>query len=121
MQTITPRTDSGNIKVLVMIDVSTGFVRAIAMPNENAETIARELISEWIGAFGPMHYLLTDGPNLAGKCLDCLVEQLGVGRMKTYPLHPQTNGTVERWNCTLARDLASFMTPGCSIHWRILG
>lgn len=41
---------------------------------------------------------------------------MGIGRMKTYPFHPQANGTVERWNRTLARDLASFVATG-SADW----
>ena len=60
-----------------------------------------------------MERLLSDGgTNLVGNVIKSLTSILGVGRMQTYPLHPQANGTVERWNRTLARDLASFMATG---------
>lgn len=48
VQTITPRTDAENIKILVMIDVFTRFVRAVPIPNEKAETISEVLLDEWI-------------------------------------------------------------------------
>ena len=115
IQTITPRTEAGNIKILVMIDVFTRFVRAIPIPNEKSETVAKILLDEWIAVFGPMEKLLSDGgTNLVSKVVENLVEQLGVGRVQTYPWHPQANGTVERWNRTVAKDIASFMTTGNS-------
>ena len=46
VQTITPRTRSGCIKVLVIIDVFTRFVRATAVPDEKAETLARVIIDD---------------------------------------------------------------------------
>lgn len=111
--TNTPRTTQGNIKVLVIIDVFTRYVRAKAIPDETGETIALALLGEWISVFGPMDALLSDGgSSLVGAVVEKLLKRLGIGHVKTYPLHPQANGTVERWNRTLSRDLASFMTTG---------
>lgn len=70
VQTITPRTSRGNIKVLAMVDIFTRYVRARAIPDEKAETIAQVLLEEWIGVFGPMEWLLSDeGPNMVGKVM----------------------------------------------------
>lgn len=113
VQTITPRTSSDNIKIFAMVDVFTRFVRAKAIPDEKADTIARVLIEQWISIFGPMQQLLSDGgPNLIGSAIQELTAMLGSGRTQTYPLHPQANDTVERWNRTLVRDLSSFMATG---------
>ncbi len=113
VQTITPRTGRGNIKVLAIIDVFTRFVRAVPVPDEAAETIARALLDQWICVFGPVVRLLSDrGPNFIGKIVEKLAALLGIGRLRAYPLHPQANGTVERWNRTLTRDLASFVATG---------
>lgn len=46
IQTITPRTKNGNIKVLAMTDMFSRFVRAKAIPDEKAETIASVSIEE---------------------------------------------------------------------------
>ena len=60
-----------------------------------------------------MEGLLSDGgTNVVSQIVKELAAMLGIGRKQTYPLHPQANGTVERGNRTLARDLASFMTTG---------
>ena len=62
-----------------------------------------------------MTKILSDGgPNLVGKVIENMASMQGIGRMKTYQLHPQANGTLERWSRTLARYLAGFMTTGDS-------
>ena len=96
VQTIKPRTKAGNIKILVMIDVFTRFVRAVPIPNEKAGTVAKVVLEDWIGLFRPMEKLMSDGgTNLVSKVVKNLVGRLGIGRMQTYPWHPQANGTVE--------------------------
>lgn len=84
VQTITPRTKSGNIKILVMIDIFTRFVRAVPILDEKATTVAKELLDELISVFGPMEKLMSDGgPNLVSKVVENLVARLGIGRMQT--------------------------------------
>ena len=46
VQTITPRTKSGNIKVLAIVDVFTRYVRARPIPAEKANTIAKVLVED---------------------------------------------------------------------------
>ena len=113
VQTITLRTKAGNIKILVMIDVFTRFVRAVPIPDEKADTVAKVVLEDCIGLFGPMEKFMSDGgTNLVSKVVENLVERLGIGRMQTCPWHPQFHGTVERWNRTVAKEIASFMTTG---------
>ena len=96
-----------------MVDVFTRYVRARAIPDEKAETIATVLIDDWVSIFGPMEWLLSDGgTKLVSDVIRELTAMLGIGRLQTYPFHPQANGTVERWNRTLGRDLFSFMATG---------
>ncbi len=117
VQTVTPRTTTGNIKILAMVDVFTRFVRAVPIPDEKAETIARVIVDEWVSVFGTMVRLLSDrGPSLMGKIVEEMSALLGIGRLRTYPLHPQANGTVESWNRTIGRDLASFVSTG-AVDW----
>lgn len=53
-----------------------------------------------------MEGMLSDGgTNVVSIIVKELYEMLGIGRLQTYPLHPQANGAVERWNRTLKRDL----------------
>ena len=91
-----------------MIYVFTRFVRAVPIPIEKADTTAKVLPDEWIADFGPMERLMTDrGTNLVSKVVENMVEQLGVGRMRTYPWHPQAIGIEERWNRTIAKDIVT--------------
>lgn len=48
--------------------------------------------------------------------MEKLTSNLGIGRMRSYPWHPQANGTVERWNRTVANDLACFMSTS-DLDW----
>lgn len=113
IQSIIPKTRNGNTKVVLIIDVFTRYVRAVPVEDEQASTIASTLLREWISIFGPMERLIADrGPSLIGKIMENLTNQLEIKQLKEYPLHPQENCVVERWNRSLAKDLASFMSTG---------
>lgn len=115
VQTISPRTKAGNIKVLAVIDVFTRFVRPKPISEEKADIIAKALVEEWISLFGPMEQTLSDGGTaLVGTVLKDLTEVLGISGVKARSLHPQANGTVERRNRTLARNIASSIAAGDS-------
>lgn len=43
-----------------------------------------------------------------------MAQFFGIKLLKAYPLHPQANVTVQRWNRTLIRHIASFMSTGLS-------
>lgn len=108
--TITQRTLAGNINVLVMIDTFTRFARAVPIPDERAETVARKILDEWVAIFGAMETFLSDrGPNFIGKVVSNMAERLGTKPVTTSPFHPQANGCVERWNRTLPQDIACFV------------
>lgn len=56
---------------------------------------SRALLDDWISIFGPIECVLSDGGlNLVSEVLQSMTDKLGVGRIRTYPLHPQANGTV---------------------------
>ena len=113
VQTITPRTTAGNVKVLVIVDTFTRFAQAVAIPDERADTVSKVILDRWISIFGPMECLLSDrGPNFIGKVVERMADQLGVKRVVTSAFNPQANGCVERFNRTLAQDLACFVSTG---------
>lgn len=63
VQTFTPRASRSIIKILVIVDTLTRFVRAVLIRDEKAETIAEPLIQERISIFGRMETQLSDrGP-----------------------------------------------------------
>lgn len=69
-QTIISRTSAGKIKVLVMLDTFTRFACAVALPDEQAETIAQCVLYSWISLFSPMERMRSDtGPSFVGKVM----------------------------------------------------
>lgn len=65
IRTISTRTEKGNIKVLAILDTSTRYIRARAIPDERAETIAQVLVEDFISILRPIETFLSDGgPNL---------------------------------------------------------
>ena len=97
----------------MIVDTFTRFARAILIPDERPDTVAKRILDEWVSISGPMENLLSDrGPNFIGTVVKKMAEQLGVRRVKTSPLHPQANGCVERWNRTLMQAFSCFMNAG---------
>ena len=97
-----PITKAGNRYILVMVDLFTKWTEAVALPNQEAETIAQAFLNEFIVKFGTPLKILTDqGRNFQSKLLCELCELLQINKSRTSPAHPQANGTVERFNRTL--------------------
>ena len=107
---ISPPSDRGNTKVLVVGDTFTRYVWACPMKDERADTVAQLLLDEWILRFGPPERLLSDqGKPFVSRVLRHLCEKVGTRKIFTSPYHPQTDGFVERFNRTICRDLSAYV------------
>jgi transposase InsO family protein len=83
--------------VLVIGDMFTRFIMALAMPNEKAETVSRSFLDRWVTVFGPPEQLLSDqGSNVVGGVIEHLCKKVGTRKIVTSAYHPQTNGFIER-------------------------
>jgi Integrase core domain len=104
---ISPTAVDGPKKALVICDQFTRFVVVAPIGDESAVTVARELLQHWILLFGPPERLLSDnGANFCGEIIRHLCAATGIKKVFTTPWHPQTDGTVERFNRTLCPVLA---------------
>ncbi|KAJ8351980.1 hypothetical protein SKAU_G00234560 [Synaphobranchus kaupii] len=102
-----PVTDSGNRYILVAMDYFTKWPEAFAVPDQSAATTAERLVEEMFTHFGAPAELHSDqGRNFESQLLAEVCERLGVTKTRTTPLHPQSDGLVERFNHTLATQLA---------------
>uniref|UniRef100_A0AAZ1X8S4 Gypsy retrotransposon integrase-like protein 1 n=1 Tax=Oreochromis aureus TaxID=47969 RepID=A0AAZ1X8S4_OREAU len=102
-----PVTESGNRYVLVVMDYFTKWPEAYAVPDQSATTTAERLVEEMFACFGVLAELHSDqGRNFESKVFGEICRQLGVEKTRTTPLHPQSDGLVERFNRTLATQLA---------------
>lgn len=100
-------TDTGNRYVLVAMDYFTKWPEAYAVPDQSAVTTAERLTEEFFSRFGLPEELHSDqGRNFESQVLTEMCRRLGVRKTRTTPLHPQSDGLVERFNRTLATQLA---------------
>ncbi|KAI4896495.1 hypothetical protein NFI96_004225 [Prochilodus magdalenae] len=102
-----PVTDSGNRYVLVAVDYFTKWPEAYAVPDQGAVTTAEVLVQEFFCRFGVPEELHSDqGRNFESEVMAGVCRILGIHKTRTTPLHPQSDGLVERFNRTLAAQLA---------------
>ncbi|CAI5693182.1 unnamed protein product [Oreochromis niloticus] len=80
---------------------------AYSLPDQDAETIVDALVEGMLSRFGVPEVIHTDqGKNFESRVFAAMCEKLGSHKTRTTPLHPQSDGLVERFNRTLAEQLA---------------
>ena len=103
-----PDSPTGNRYVLVAMDYFTRWAEAYAIPNQEATTIARKLVTEMFLRFSPPEQLHSDqGRQFESTLVAEICKCLGIKKTRTTPYHPQCNGLVERFNRTLLNMLAT--------------
>ncbi|KAI4872035.1 hypothetical protein NFI96_006518 [Prochilodus magdalenae] len=102
-----PRSDKGNRYVLVAMDYFTKWPESYAIPDQEAETVADALVEGMFSRFVAAEVIHSDqGRNFESGVFSAMCERLGIQKTRTTPLHPQSDGLVERFNRTLAKQLA---------------
>lgn len=102
-----PLTDRGNKYVLTAMDYFTKWPEAYALPNQEAETVANALVGGMFSRLGVPESIHSDqGRNFESSVFNTMCKQLGMHKTRTTPLHPQSDGLVERFNRTLGEQLA---------------
>uniref|UniRef100_A0A3P9LUG1 Gypsy retrotransposon integrase-like protein 1 n=1 Tax=Oryzias latipes TaxID=8090 RepID=A0A3P9LUG1_ORYLA len=103
-----PLTESGNRYVLVAMDYFTKWPEVYAVPDQSATTTAKYLVEGMFTRFGVPNELHSDqGRNFESRLFAEVCKSMGVRKTRTTPLHPQSDGLVERFNRTLATQLAT--------------
>ena len=86
------RSNNGNKYILTICDYAMRYLEAIPIPNTEAITIAKELVSV-IARVGIPDKILTDqGSNFMSRLLQEMYLLLNISRLRTSPYHPQTDG-----------------------------
>ena len=106
-----PQTNGGKKYILVFTDHYTKYAEAFAVEKQDAETIAHFYVKEIICRYGAPTKLLSDrGKAFIGEVLTRVCKRLGIEKLKTSSMHPQTNGHTERFNKTLIAIIAMFVS-----------
>ena len=102
-----PVSTSGNRYIVVAMDYFTKWPEAYPVPNQEAATVARVLVDDFFCRFGVPYELHSDqGRNFESKVFQECCKLLGIRKTRTTPLHPESDGMVERFNRTLGQELA---------------
>ena len=100
----------GNSYILVIQDIYTKYVTASPLADTSAENVAHTFVADWIRYFGAPARLLTDnGANFSASSTEDICNLLKIQKIWTSPYHPQTDGSVERFNRTLNEMLSHYV------------
>ena len=105
-----PASSRGNKYLLVIQDYFTKWVEVYPLPNQEAVTVAEVLVQQFVSRFGvPMVLHSDQGRNFESAVFTEMCALLGIEKTRTTPLHPQSDGMVERFNRTIEAQLSKFV------------
>ncbi|GFU52859.1 retrovirus-related Pol polyprotein from transposon 412 [Trichonephila clavipes] len=88
------------------MDYFTKWPEVYPIPDQEAPTVAEAVVQHWISRYGvPLQLHSDQGRNFVSAVLKGVCELLGIDKTKTTPLHPQSDGMVERFNRTILNNL----------------
>jgi hypothetical protein len=111
---IKPKSDRGNMYILVVVDYATRYPEAVPLKGIEAERVAEALWEIWSRVGIPREILSDRGTQFMSEVMAEMNRLLSVHGKATTPYHPQCNGLVERFNGTLVSMLKKLTTeqPG---------
>ena len=108
---------AGNKCVLVITDHFSKYTKAIAMPNQQAHTVAAVMDKEWISVFGAPRTIHSDqGTSFESELFQELCKMLQIEKTRTTAYHPQGNSQCERFNSTLLSMIHAHASKD-PLHW----
>ena len=79
------------------MDYFSKWPEAYAIPRQDAEPVAEFLVNELVCGFGaPLELHSDQGRNFEPAVFKEMCHLLGISKTRTTPLHPQSDGMVER-------------------------
>ena len=93
--------------ILVMSDLFTKYIVAVALQDTTAATVANAILDELIMKFGAPDVIRTkQGTDFNGEIRQDIFRTFMIAKTRTTPYHLQGNWQVERFN----RDIADTLT-----------
>jgi len=95
---IVPSSGRGHNYILSLVDSFSRWVDSIPLKTLTAREACDAIISVCCKTGIPVEFRNDNASNLVSGLNEELYKRLGVTLRRSTPLHPQTNGLVERWN-----------------------
>ena len=105
-----PKSHSGNVYILMLVDQFTKWLECYPLPDQNAETMAKAMVEGFIARFGcPLQIHTDQGRNFTGNLFTQVWQLLQIVKTRTTPYHPASNAQVERFNKTLLQIIRAYL------------
>jgi transposase InsO family protein len=88
------------------MDFSTKWSQAYVIPKQDASTVAEARITNIV-----FPLLSTAGRNFGSRPMQEILQRLGMSKLRTTPLHLQSDGMVERYIKTVEEHLRKVSSP----------
>ena len=93
---ISPVSSKGNRFCLTVMDMLTGYMMTVAIPNKSVETVAKAYMDHVYSIFGGSSHMLTDnGSEFRNDMFEEVCDKLGIKRVYSPVYTPQSNGKLE--------------------------
>ena len=104
-----PLTARGNRYILVIGDHFTRWMEAYPVPDQQAETVARRFVLDYVSRLGtPLKLVSDQGRQFMSDVMKDVSRLLQIAQTRTTPYRPMANGLIERFNGTLLKMLKSY-------------
>ena len=105
-----PVSRRGNKYILVLADYFTKWTEAFPMRNQEAVTVAKRFVNDFICRFGvPLQVHTDQGRQFESALFTEVCSLLDIDKTRTTSFHPMSDGLVERFNRTLENMLSLFV------------
>lgn len=106
-----PKSENGNIYILVVADYFTKFMEIFPIQNIEADTIADVIFKGWIKRYGcPGEIHTGQGSQFESRLFREMCKVLQINKTRTTAYHPQSDGMVERLKRTIKDMLSKYLT-----------
>jgi transposase InsO family protein len=113
-----PVTDSGNKYIIVVMDYFSKWSKAYGLPNRKPVTVSSALMENWICRYGiPLEMHSDQGRNFESNVFPGVCELLGVRKTRRTPLHPRSDGMVERFNRIIEQHLSKVFVTTKNLNY----
>ena len=106
-----PTSANGNSYILVVSDYFTKLTEQYPLPNIKASTVADHLFRGWIKHYGCPREIHSDqGRQFESALFKEVCALLQIGKTRTSPVHPRSDGIVEQANRTVNNILSKYVS-----------
>ena len=105
-----PRTKNDNLYIVAIVDYFTKWAEAFPILDKQTYTVDEVVVTEVVSRLGtPLRLHSDQGGEFESRLFSAVCELLGVGKTRTAPYRPQSDGLVERLNRTIKQMLRSMV------------